>query len=58
MLQFRRLRSVTNMFVVSLAIADITVAILVMPYSLLFEIYGKFEIYNYIFDVKPFTISM
>ena len=38
---FRRLRSVTNHFVVSLAVADLTVAILVMPYSLLYEITGR-----------------
>lgn len=40
---FRRLRSVTNYFVVSLAIADLTVAVFVMPYSLLFEIYGEWR---------------
>nr|AKQ63050.1 orphan G-protein coupled receptor 46 [Platynereis dumerilii] len=40
---FRRLRSVTNYFVVSLAVADMTVAVFVMPYSLLFEIYGEWR---------------
>jgi hypothetical protein len=35
---YRRLRSVTNYFVVSLAVADLTVAVLVMPYSALFEL--------------------
>ena len=35
---YRRLRSVTNHFVVSLAIADLTVAVLVMPVSALFEL--------------------
>jgi len=34
----RRLRSVTNQFVVSLAVADLTVAVLVMPVSALFEL--------------------
>ena len=40
---FQRLRSVTNMFIISLAIADITVALLVMPFSLLFEVYGQWH---------------
>ena len=40
---FRRLRSVTNYFVVSLAVADIAVAVLVMPYSLLYEVYGSWS---------------
>jgi len=35
---YRRLRSVTNHFVVSLAVADLTVAVLVMPVSALFEL--------------------
>lgn len=42
-ISFRRLRSVTNYFVVSLAVTDITVAVLVMPYSLLFELYGEWR---------------
>ena len=41
--RFQRLRSVTNFFVVSLAVADLTVAILVMPYSLLFEVFGEWK---------------
>lgn len=40
---FRRLRSVTNYFVVSLAIADIAVAIFVMPFSLIYEVYGQWQ---------------
>ena len=39
-----RLRSVANMFIVSLAIADITVAVLVMPVSLLQEVSPNLEI--------------
>jgi hypothetical protein len=31
------------MFIISLAIADITVALLVMPFSLLFEVYGQWR---------------
>ena len=38
---FRRLRSVTNYFVVSLAVADLTVAVLVMPYSVIYEMTGR-----------------
>jgi len=38
----RRLRSsVTNYFIVSLAVADLTVAVLVMPYAVLYELYGR-----------------
>ncbi|XP_074644034.1 putative G-protein coupled receptor No18 [Tubulanus polymorphus] len=39
-INFRRLRSVTNCFVVSLATADITVAILVMPSAIVYELLG------------------
>lgn len=38
---FRRLRSITNYFVVSLAVADLTVAVLVMPYSVIYEMTGR-----------------
>jgi len=38
----KRLRSsVTNYFVVSLAVADLTVAVLVMPYAVLYELHGS-----------------
>ena len=40
---YRRLRTVTNYFVVSLAVADITVAMLVMPCSVIYEIYGRWQ---------------
>ena len=40
---YRRLRTVTNYFVVSLAIADITVAMLVMPCGVIYEIYGRWQ---------------
>ena len=40
---YRRLRTVTNYFVVSLAVADITVAMLVMPCSVIYEIYGSWQ---------------
>ena len=40
---FQRLRSVTNYFVVSLAVADLTVAILVMPYALVYELYSEWK---------------
>ncbi|KAK2162829.1 hypothetical protein LSH36_91g09022 [Paralvinella palmiformis] len=45
---FRRLRSVTNYFVVSLAVADITVAILVMPYALVYDISEEWR-YGWVF---------
>ncbi|CAH1783219.1 unnamed protein product [Owenia fusiformis] len=41
--KFRRLRTVTNYFVCSLAVADITVALLVMPHSIIKEIYGQWS---------------
>ena len=40
---FQRLRSVTNLFVVSLAVADLTVAILVMPYGLVYQLNGEWR---------------
>lgn len=40
---FRRLRSVTNYFIVSLAVADLTVAVLVMPSSVLYLIEGRWR---------------
>lgn len=40
---FRRLRSITNYFVVSLAVADLTVAVLVMPYSVIYEMTGRWS---------------
>ena len=42
-MNFRRLRSVTNYFVVSLAVADLTVATLVMPYALVYELNGSWR---------------
>lgn len=40
---FHRLRTVTNYFVVSLAVADLTVAVLVMPSSVLYEVQGRWR---------------
>ncbi|NP_001191606.1 octopamine receptor [Aplysia californica] len=40
-LRFGRLRAITNFFIVSLAFADLLVAILVMPFSASMEISGK-----------------
>ncbi|XP_077992094.1 histamine H2 receptor-like [Glandiceps talaboti] len=37
---FRRLQTVTNFLLLSLATADLTVAILVMPFALVYEVYG------------------
>ena len=45
---FPRLRSTTNMFIVSLAIADITVAVLVMPFALIYGVLQKW-IFGWIF---------
>ncbi|GFN90552.1 octopamine receptor [Plakobranchus ocellatus] len=40
-LRFERLRGITNLFIVSLAFADLLVAILVMPFNASMEISGK-----------------
>ncbi|GFR74235.1 octopamine receptor [Elysia marginata] len=40
-LRFERLRGITNFFIVSLAFADLLVAILVMPFNASMEISGK-----------------
>ena len=45
---FPRLRSTTNMFIVSLAIADITVAVLVMPFALIYGVLEKW-IFGWVF---------
>ncbi|XP_064601026.1 octopamine receptor-like [Liolophura sinensis] len=38
---YRRMRNCTNYIVMSLAVADLTVAFLVMPFSLMYDIFGK-----------------
>lgn len=38
----RRLQNMTNYFLMSLAIADLLVSLLVMPLGMIVEIYGKF----------------
>jgi hypothetical protein len=48
----RSLQSVTNYFIVSLAIADIMVAILVMPLAVYVEVRGlKLQLWSYVFAV-------
>ncbi|XP_002733591.1 histamine H2 receptor-like [Saccoglossus kowalevskii] len=47
-LGYRRLQTVTNFLLLSLAIADLTVALLVMPFSLVYEVYGSWT-FGYIF---------
>lgn len=37
----KRLQNMTNYFLMSLAIADLLVALLVMPFGLIVELYGK-----------------
>ena len=39
----KRLQNMTNYFLMSLAIADFLVSILVMPFGMLVEIFGKLE---------------
>lgn len=38
----RRLQNMTNYFLMSLAIADLLVSILVMPFGMIVEIYGRY----------------
>ena len=42
----KRLQNMTNYFLMSLAIADLLVSLLVMPVGMLIEIYGKSNKYN------------
>jgi hypothetical protein len=45
----RRLQNMTNYFLMSLAIADFLVSILVMPFGMIVEIYGRYtKLYVYI----------
>lgn len=39
----RKLRSRTNYFVFSLAVADLTVSVLVMPFSVVYQLYGAWK---------------
>lgn len=45
----RRLQNMTNYFLMSLAIADFLVSILVMPLGMVVEIYGKFNFKKFSF---------
>lgn len=49
--RFQRLRAITNYFIVSLALADFLVAILVMPFSASIEITGKWQFGRAMCDV-------
>ena len=42
----KRLQNMTNYFLMSLAIADLLVSLLVMPVGMIIEIYGEFIYYN------------
>ena len=42
----RRLQNMTNYFLMSLAIADLLVAIVVMPFGMVVEIYGWYFVNN------------
>ena len=63
-INYRRLRTVTNYLIVSLATADITVSVLVMPYAVLYDVAGTWRfgwIFCYFFnscDVMCCTASI
>ena len=45
----RNLRHKNNFYLTSLAIADLLVAVLVMPFGLLVELYGRFRTFNVVY---------
>ncbi|KAH3856019.1 octopamine receptor beta-2R-like [Dreissena polymorpha] len=50
-MKFERLRAITNYFIVSLAFADLLVAVLVMPFNASIEITGKWQFGRLMCDV-------
>lgn len=48
----RRLQNMTNYFLMSLAIADFLVSILVMPLGMVVEIFGKYGWLNFFKDIS------
>lgn len=59
----RRLQNMTNYFLMSLALADFLVSILVMPFGMIVELYGKWLVYFIFYCIlfcqwKPVRIAL